>query len=132
MRILNLGLADRPGKQSEHKKHNLNSASKNSNMRHYATCNKEKLGITFISKGEIPVKSPDTSPLDFYGFGFLKQRRRPKTLDGVWKVLKEDWNRVSTETVAKGFDAWNFRLRLVSKKGGQHIEHTKAIHTRKL
>ena len=40
----------------------------------YAQELKTKLGIPFIDKEHIPVKAPDTSPLDFYGFGYLKQR----------------------------------------------------------
>ena len=46
---------------------------------------KSELGISFINKDEIPVKAPNRSPLDFFGFGYLKQRlssRRDKTLDG--------------------------------------------------
>ena len=101
----------------------------------YAQDLKQRLGITIISSSDIPVKSPDTSPMDFYGFGFLKQRlqrRRPRTLEGVWKALKEEWGQVSLETVQSVFESWKFRLRLVSKRGGKHIEQTRAIHTRKM
>src|SRR5277367_4331643 len=35
---------------------------------------KTKLGIPIIDKEHILVKAPDTSPLDFYGFGYLKHR----------------------------------------------------------
>lgn len=48
-----------------------------------------KLGIKIISNSEIPVKSPDVSPMDFFGFGYLKRKmftRRPKILEGVWKT----------------------------------------------
>jgi hypothetical protein len=34
----------------------------------------EELGIKFIDKSSILVKLPDASPLDFYGFRYLKQR----------------------------------------------------------
>ena len=35
---------------------------------------KRVLGISYIDKEDIPVKTPDASPLDFFGFGYLKQR----------------------------------------------------------
>jgi hypothetical protein len=35
---------------------------------------RERTGITFINNCLIPVMSPDASLLDFYGFGYLKQR----------------------------------------------------------
>ncbi|UYV82957.1 CAPN1 [Cordylochernes scorpioides] len=53
---------------------------------------KDTLGLNFIRNSDIPVKSPDASPLDFYGFGMLKQRlfnRRPKTEAGLWKAAQE-------------------------------------------
>jgi len=63
--------------------------------RAYAEDLKERLGMTIIFNKEIPVKSPDTSPMDFFGFGYLKQKlkgRRARTLDGVWKILNQLWN----------------------------------------
>ena len=52
------------------------------------------MGISYIVRKDIPVKSPDTAPLNFYGFGYLKQRlatRRPKTLIwGIWKFLQQE------------------------------------------
>ena len=35
---------------------------------------KIKYGINYIKNSEIPIKSPDASPLDFFGFGYLKQK----------------------------------------------------------
>jgi len=40
----------------------------------YAEDLKSRTGITIIPKEEIPVKAPDASPMDFFGFGYLKQR----------------------------------------------------------
>jgi hypothetical protein len=95
----------------------------------------QKLGISLIHKSMIPVKSPDTSPMDFYGFGLLKQRlqrRRATTLDGVWKILKQEWCSITLEEVTKVYNSWKRRLRLVNQMGGAHIEQTKKIHKRKL
>jgi [histone H3]-lysine36 N-dimethyltransferase SETMAR len=101
----------------------------------YAQDLKDRLGITIISKDQIPVKTPDGSPMDFFGFGYLKQRlhlRRASTLDGVWKLAQKEWNSVSMETVKKVYDSWKRRLRMIAKVHGEHVEHTKNIHRRKL
>jgi len=90
---------------------------------------------TVIPKSRIPVKSPDTSPMDFFDFGFLKQRcegRHVKTLKGLWKVLCEVWSSVPQKMTKNVFAAWKRRLRSVSALNGLHIEQTKTIHRRKL
>ena len=101
----------------------------------YAKELKQKLGITIIAKKSIPVKSSDTSPMDFFAFGLIKQRlhlRRASTLNGVWKLLKQEWSKISLQQVSRVFGAWKRRLRLVSQMSGGHIEQTKKIHRRKL
>lgn len=63
----------------------------------YAEEVKEKFGITIMSKSDIIVKSPDGAPLDFFGFGYLKEKikkRRANTLAGVWKVAQQEWNKI--------------------------------------
>lgn len=103
--------------------------------RDYADQLHQKLGITLISKKEIPVKSPDGSPLDFFGFGYLKQKlkaRRAKTLDGLRKVLVDEWSKITPTDCENVFKAWKRRLRMISETGGHHIEQTKKIHKRKL
>jgi hypothetical protein len=42
--------------------------------RDYAKDLHDRLGITIINNKDIPVKSPDASPMDFFEFGFLKQK----------------------------------------------------------
>ncbi|UYV76109.1 MTPN [Cordylochernes scorpioides] len=87
---------------------------------------KDTLGLNFIRNSDIPVKSPDASPLDFYGFGMLKQRlfnRRPKTEAGLWKAAQEEWSNVSLSKVKEVFAAWKVRCREIAKKKGKHIEH---------
>ncbi|UYV67875.1 K02A2.6-like [Cordylochernes scorpioides] len=96
---------------------------------------KDTLGINFIRNSDIPVKSPDASPLDFYRFGMLKQRlfnRRPKTEAGLWKAAQEEWSNVSLSKVKEVFAAWKVRCREIAKKKGKHIEHMKKIHVRKI
>ena len=43
----------------------------------------KKIDLSYLNKEDIPVKCPDGSPLDFFGFGFLKQKlekRNARTL----------------------------------------------------
>lgn len=101
----------------------------------YANEVKNKWGIKIIENKDIPVKSPDASPMDFFGFGHLKQklfRSKATTLDGVWKVLQREWNKVPIETVHKVMESWKRRCRLISKKDGGHIEQCHQIHKKKV
>lgn len=91
----------------------------------YAAEIKEKLGVTILFKEDIPVKGPDVSPLDFFGFGYIKQRfncHKKMTLDGAWKALKSEWNKVSAATCKRVIESWKRRLRLIPRLRGYHIE----------
>lgn len=92
-----------------------------------------ELGLTYLEKKDIPVKCPDGSPLDFFGFGYLKQRiskRRPRTLDGVWKVSQEVWSGIDHALIKRTFADWKRRLRKISAVNGEHIEQIKSIHSK--
>jgi hypothetical protein len=92
-----------------------------------------KFGIRYIKNSRIMVKSPDGSPLDFYGFGNLKQKlysTKVTTLNGLWKKAKEIWNSISKTEVDRVYGSWKRRCRLIHKKSGNHIEHTKNLHKR--
>lgn len=93
----------------------------------------EATGIRFIKTEEIPVKSPDASPLDFFGFGYLKgklKRRRVKTVAGLKRAAKEEWQRISRETVIKTYKSWQKRLKLVVSNHGRPIEGFKSLHNK--
>lgn len=99
----------------------------------YAEEIKQNCGPTIIPNSEIPVKSPDISPLDFFGFGFLKQKmasRRAITLDGLWKVLNDEWDAIPVTLVGKVYESWKRRCRAVAKKHGYHFERTN--HSKKI
>jgi len=88
------------------------------NTERYADEVKKRLGVTIISNSDIPVKAPDASPMDFHGFGYLKQilySPNESTPDGACKVLEDNWNSVTPETVKKVFDSLERRLRLISR-----------------
>ena len=92
-----------------------------------------RTAMDYIVNEDIPTKSPDISPLDFYGFGYLKQRlfhRRATTENGLWKVLNDVWNTITVADIKKVYMAWKRRCRLVHKMSGEHIEQTKTIHRR--
>lgn len=99
----------------------------------YAESVRRPGGQTLIANQDIPVKSPDIARLDFFGFGFLKQRtfhRRATTLSGLWKVLNEEWNKITPEKRQEVLSEWKKRYRLVVKKKGFHIEQV--IHNKKV
>lgn len=91
----------------------------------------EKYGLKFIEKNLIPIKSPDASPLDYFGFGYLKQRlskRRPTNLDGLMTCAKKEWMQISVDLIKKTFLDWRRRLRLIRLHNGNQIESVKKIH----
>ena len=94
---------------------------------------KAKHKINFISNKDIPVKSPDASLCDFFGFGWLKQqllRRKATTLEGLWKLSRDIWHTFPLETVQKAFNSWKMRCRLIDQKNGDHIEQIRNLHRR--
>lgn len=94
-----------------------------------------RTGINFIKKGETPVKSPDCSPLDFFGFGYLKQKlfhKKPKTENGLWKACQDVWSTITPEMAKLVFESWKRRCRAITKANGSHIEQTKKIHRRRI
>jgi hypothetical protein len=91
----------------------------------------EEVGIKFIKRKEMTVKSPDASPLDFFGFRYLKEKlksRRPKTLKGLLAAAQSEWSKISLNLISSVYNDWRFRLKLIREKGGDHIENVKKIH----
>jgi len=61
----------------------------------YAADLRSGLGIRIEDNAEIPVKSPDTSPMDIFGLGYLKRiilRKWAITYGGLWKIMKRSWS----------------------------------------
>src|SRR5207245_99795 len=78
---------------------------------------KSRTVVTIISKAHIPVKCPDGAPMDFFGFGYLKQhlnRKRCSTLDGLWKAAWTTWSSIDPSMVGKVFTSWKRHLRMIS------------------
>lgn len=90
-------------------------------------------GSNYIVAEDIPTKSPDISPMDFFAFGYLKQllfKRKAATVKGLWKVLNDEWQKITPEMCSKVFQSWKKRCYVVSKIGGEHVEPVKNIHKR--
>ena len=61
-----------------------------------------KLGITYQEQKDTPAKSLEARSLDFFGFGYLKQRiasRRVKTLGWFWKISQGEWSQINGHIV---------------------------------
>jgi hypothetical protein len=85
-------------------------------------------GINAIPFSSIPVKSPDAAPMDFACFGLLKRalrKRRATTLDGLWKVVMDEWNKLDLTILRRSLLSWKIRCRAIAKNQGKQIEHIK-------
>ena len=94
-----------------------------------------KFGINYLENKDIPLKAPDGSLMDFFGFGFLKQqlfRSRVNTANGLWKKANQVWSTVPPDMINRAFQKWKKRCREIVIARGSHIEHTKAIHNKTL
>jgi histone-lysine N-methyltransferase SETMAR len=115
--------------------HDLATSHSSKKTMAYAADLKERLGISIIPNSDIPVKSPDISPMDFFGFGYLKQKvfkRKAKTLEGLWKVVKNEWSKVTPETCRNVLKEWKRKCNLVRQTNGLQIEPLAKIHRRKI
>jgi len=115
--------------------HDLASSHTSKETAAYAADLKSRLGISIMKNSEIPVKSPDLSPMDFFGFGYLKQRlfnRHASTIEGLWKVVQEEWNQVTQKMVTNVMNSWKKRCRLIRVTNGLHVEPIAQLHRRRL
>ncbi len=88
-------------------------------------------GKKITKKTLIPVKSPDISPMDFFGFGHLKQKmfsKRPTKMGGRWKLVNGECRKITPEMCQVVFSAWNKSCRTVAQVHGEHIEQINGIH----
>ena len=110
-------------------KHHNKASSHTANLTiSYLAKMKEELGVSYINKEDITLITPDGSLLDFFGFGYLKQRllkRIALTLNGIWKLAQEEWSKIDLDLVRNVFNSWKKRLLLISARYGAHIEQTK-------
>lgn len=102
------------------------SSHTSKSTRQFLTRMEEETGIHAVPFTDIPVKSPDASPMDFCAFGLLKRAlgdRRPRTLDGLWKACKEEWSRIDMAVLQRSLLQWKLRCRAIAVMQGHQIEH---------
>lgn len=86
----------------------------------------QETGIRAIPFEDIPVKSPDASPMDFCAFGLLKRAlasRRPRSLSGLWKAYREEWDALDMTSLRRSLLQWKLRCRAIVGMHGHQIEH---------
>lgn len=91
----------------------------------------KKFGVMFIRKEDIPIKGADISPLDFWGFGYMKNeisKHKSKDLKNFYRKVREIWSAITPETVKKVYQEWMKRCESVVQKGGAHVEQVSYIH----
>ena len=92
-----------------------------------------EIAISYTKIKDIPGKAPDDSLLDPFDFGHLKQelkRRRPITIDGLWKVSEVIWDTIDKNLIDKTLASWEYPMCMINRRGGKHIENIKVIHSR--
>lgn len=71
-------------------------------------------------------RSPDLTPLDFYLWGYLKDRvyrRRPNSLEQLRQYIAEEISFISRDTFQATFENFQKRLELCLQENGGHFEH---------
>ena len=70
--------------------------------------------------------SPDLSPLDFYLWGFLKDRvyaTKPSTLSELKMKIQEEMRNISRTTCKSVMENFVLRMEKCANLNGQHLEH---------
>ncbi|KAJ9593469.1 hypothetical protein L9F63_014978 [Diploptera punctata] len=86
----------------------------------------QETGIHAIPFSNIPVKSSDASLMDLCAFGIFKSalgNRHPRTIDGLWKACKEEWELLDMAVLRKSLLQWKLRCRAIARVKGHQIEH---------
>ena len=82
--------------------------------------------ISYRTNNVWPPHSPDLSPLDFFLWGFLKDRvytPAPTTLGDLKAAIRCEMRKIPVQTCRAVIDNFNKRLDVVLRTGGRHLEH---------
>lgn len=78
--------------------------------------------IKFITKDQWIPKSPDAAPMDYYVWGWMKNRirkREIKTKEELKQAILETWDELPLESIRNALKAWTVRLqKIIDAKGG--------------
>jgi DDE superfamily endonuclease len=78
--------------------------------------------VHFIPKGDWPANSPDLNPIENL-WAYLQQRvyaREPRTLDGLHRIILEEWEAIPPELLRRLVDSMPRRLAAVQHNEGGH------------
>lgn len=79
-----------------------------------------------ISRGIWPARSPDLTPLDFFLFGYLKNKifqNRIHTLEELQEAITREIQNINVNTLIALFENKKRRVNLCLANGGGHFEH---------
>ena len=84
--------------------------------------------MKFLTKTETLPKSPDTDPMNYFVWGWMKkrlQRIEVKDMAQLKKAVKRVWRQLPQEMINNALAAWPRRVHSVYKASGKHIEKFK-------
>ena len=92
-----------------------------------------KKTLKFLRDNNIPLitplqwmpNSPDAAPLDYFYWGYLKNRlnkRKVTTISGLKKAIREEVKKVPQNVINKALKSWPRRCRQIYYNKGLHIE----------
>ncbi len=82
--------------------------------------------ISFRTNNEWPPHSPDLSPLDFYLWGYLKDRvykPSPKSLEELKVNIRREIRKIDIDTSQAVIGNFKRRCDAVIEQNGRHVEH---------
>lgn len=84
-------------------------------------------GKVISKRGNIewPPRSPDLSPLDFFLWGFLKNKiysNKPRTITALKGNIRAEMAAIPTATCRRVFDNLKIRLEECSRRDGAHLD----------
>jgi hypothetical protein len=81
--------------------------------------------IKFITPEEWTPQSPDNAPMDSFGWGYIKKklnRRKVRTLKGLKRALRQEWDSIPHEHIIKALKSWPQRCRRIYENKGFQFE----------
>ena len=84
----------------------------------------EAHGFKYITKDQLLPNSPEISPMDFFGNGYLKSKliaRRYTTIDGMLRYAKQEWMDIPLEMFRGTLFSWSDRVKKTLKAKGLYV-----------
>ena len=86
----------------------------------------ENCNFNYLKPEKWLANSPDAAPMDYGIWPYLRRRvndRNPKTLQGLKKVLTEEWNKMPQHVIDNYMRAWPKKCRKIYYAKGHNIEN---------